>query len=268
MGELTRYIPPAELAPELRAEVDFVLAPLVRLPGIDADDPGMVLTPSEPRYQPGAEAAAAERRAALAQPATPEMIRNWLELIAGSVANTPDDNAITLRVSVLALYDDLPAPVWTSRVAVRQAVAAFKFWPSGAEIVELQQRCLARLKGEIYALERIAKGERGPRNGLRPSTAYLDRILASGSAAVPTEAPAHLSSPRPGIADDFDDIGGRYSRPIFPYATPLRTVEEQLAAFGMTMEQARAGLKAHNEPEQPAEPEAPSAAPPVLKVVK
>jgi hypothetical protein len=245
MGELTRYVPPTELAPELRREVDHLIAGPVRLPGIEADDPGMLLTP-EPAYHPGAEAEAEAdaRRAALAQPATPEMIRDWLELIAASVANTPDDKAISLRLSVLALYDDLPAPVWTSRRALREAIAAFKFWPSGAEMVELQRR-----QREIFELERIAKGDHVRRGPAREST--VPYVLPMP----PPEKPAHPSMPKrePSVGDLVRIDPAEVARQIAPLGGVLPNTD-LLAARREALE-----LKLLAAPEAPA---------PLLKVVK
>ena len=69
MSALALYSPPA-MAPELRAQVERLIAGPVRLPGIEADDPGLVLTP-EPEFHPGAQAEADAKRAALAQPMAP-----------------------------------------------------------------------------------------------------------------------------------------------------------------------------------------------------
>jgi hypothetical protein len=124
--------------------------------------------------------------------------------------------------------DDLPAQVWQSEAALREAIDKFKFWPSAAEIRELLLRHAARLQREVETLDAIAKGTRGPRGMAREAFGYLDEVIAAG-AGVPPERRTHPSSPRLGMGHDFDEMMGRST---IPYVAPMRSVAEQLAALG------------------------------------
>ena len=183
---------------------------------------------------------------------------------------TPEALGMWLSAVIFACGDEVPGGAWDA-VALRQAMREFKqYWPNAGEVADLLLRHTARLRREIEALERIARGGRG-RSDVRGSRDYLDRAAASGSAAVPPEQPEHPSSPRPGIAHDFDDMTGRST---IPAVDPVRTIEQQFAALGFTPEAAAKALAETNaRRSQPAPvetiPAAPSPDPlPVVRLTK
>ena len=191
MSALVLYSPPA-MAPELRAQVERLIAGPVRLPGVDAEDPGMVLTP-EPEYHPGAQAEADAKRAALVRPMEPQAIRLWAQTFAAGHSNAPRDEtdfAMWLSALIFTCGDDVPGGAWDV-VALREASREFsEFWPSAGKVFKLLEARALRLQREIAALERIAKGERVRRGPVRESS--VPYVLPMP----PPERPAHPSMPK------------------------------------------------------------------------
>jgi hypothetical protein len=162
MNALVLYVPP-ELAPELRQQVDRIVAGPRRLPGLPgSDDPGFKLPPEPAIYHPAAQQEADARRAAFARPADPQVIRLWAQTLAAGHGNAPRteaDFALWLSALIFTCGDDVPAVVWDA-VTLRQASRTFKrYWPNAGEVFELLEARATLLKAEIEALDRIAKGQ-------------------------------------------------------------------------------------------------------------
>jgi hypothetical protein len=211
------------LPARLRRQVAKILAGPTRYPGVADDDPGFLMASQAPvYYDPDAERMAAERRAVLEQPANRAMIRDWLEMLAGAVSNPPaTEREFNLRLAAVAMAcSDLPAVCW-GEVTMRAALIAWKFWPAVQEIHEAVKAHADLLQRELAALDAIAKGERFTTGYREPPEPY-----DPGPASPAHDA--HWSSPRPGRANDFDDMTGKSTSNAVP---PLRTVEQQRAEF-------------------------------------
>ena len=115
-------------------------------------------------------------------------------------------------------------------VALRQASRTFKkYWPNAGEVFELLEARAARLKREIAALDAIAKGRRERTGPAREAFGYVQ------------PPPPPQREARVALHPTREEI-----------ATPTLTVEQQLAAFGLTPESAAAALAATNARRQPA----------------
>jgi hypothetical protein len=191
MNELALPIRPA-LAPELAAELERVLTGPVRLPGIHEDDPGFRL-PAEPAiYHPDAQREADARRAALGQPADPQVVRLWAQSLAAGNSNAPrsaGDFTAWVSALVFTCGDDLPGAVWDA-ATLRQAMRAFaKYWPNAGEVFDLLAAEAARMRAEVAALDAIAGGQPAPRGPAREAFGYE-------LPPAPPERPAHPSMPK------------------------------------------------------------------------
>jgi hypothetical protein len=252
MSALVVYTPPAELAPELRAQVDRLVAGPVRYSG-SGDDPGLVLAPPLPVFHPGAQAAADARRAALARPADERMFVEWSRVLAsGHGGAPPGREALTAWAMALSFTagDDLSAAALDATSA-RQAARAFpKFWPNAGEAFALLEDRMRYLRREVAELDRIAKGERTARGPARAAPPQ------------PVEPAPPARELRVAIHPTAEEI-----------PAPVMTVAEQQAAFGYTPEQAAAALAATNarrwqKPEPAKKPATPEFGGPALHVVE
>ena len=110
MNALVIYSPP-ELAPELREQVDRIVAGPLRLPGV-GDDPGLALAPEPTIYHPDAQQEADTRRAAFEQPVDPQVVKLWVQTLAAGNGNAPrtlEGLALWLSALIFTCGDDIPA---------------------------------------------------------------------------------------------------------------------------------------------------------------
>ena len=219
MSKLVAYKP---LTGDLRREVDRIVSgqthPRTLWPGIGDDDPGFRLAnPGDdgPRYQPGAEEAAAAA-AKLLQPAPREVVEEWLYLCRISMSTIIADREYQLRVKGLLFgCSDLPGGVWTNDV-LTEATRRLQFFPGVAELYAFLKPYADRLYAEAKALEDIVRGRRDSEPGtVTGSRKYLEDLVKN-------------AKPMPEETHDrhFDPRGTARAQP------PIRTVEEQLAALG------------------------------------
>lgn len=175
---------------ELRARVEEVISSARRYAGRGDDDPGFVLAPQPVAWHPGADRAARGLRTLREQPADEEMIRDWLEVVAGSVGNPTSAHAMAIRVTAISIAcGKIPGCIWANALA--EALQMFTFLPSAAEVFALLKRHDDRQLAEIAALDRIANGVHG--------------LVGARESTVPYHPPAPQPAPRrsgPGMPCD------------------------------------------------------------------
>lgn len=217
---------------------DFVMSPRDGKPVFDARAAGY-----------------AEQQRLAMQPATKLEIRRWFTVLV----NVLVPGAIkpqALFQGLLLVCGKYPAACFCDETAAA-IIGENTFLPSVAEMRAVLRPISEELKGTLRGLEKIQEAgtaQRG-RSDWRASTAYIDGIVASGSAAVPPKHPPHPSMPKREPVSDLVRID------------PTK-VAQQLAAFGFQpggpdlLAARREALK----PKPPAPP--PEGQAPLLKVVK
>ena len=191
LAVLTHELP--ELPSELKSQVSALVVGAVAYPGTEPDDPGLRVAPTEPWFDLRAAALVPAYRAACAPP-DPLALQTWLMRLNAAVRN--------------------PQPREASALRIAEALRAFEWWPSAAEVYKLLQPHGKRLTGTLEALEKIAKA--GPRMIAREAIGYKVET-----------APGWADSRRIRHNDNRDDA------PVPSNARPpVRTVDEQLAALG------------------------------------
>ena len=211
LAVLTHELP--ELPSELKSQVSALVVGAVAYPGTAPDDPGLRVAPTEPWFDLRAAALVPAYRAACAPP-DPLALQTWLMRLNAAVRNPQPREASALRIAAIATAcSDIPRGAWTLET-LAEALRAFEWWPSAAEVYKLLQPHGKRLTGTLEALEKIAKA--GPRMIAREAIGYKVET-----------APGWADSRRIRHNDNRDDA------PVPSNARPpVRTVDEQLAALG------------------------------------
>jgi hypothetical protein len=172
----------------------------------------------EAGYHPEAGRYAAEYRQALASPATPELIDEWVTSLAAGLPHSPQtekEHAVAMRF-ILGACRQLPSLCFTDET-FDAAARRFKRWPgSAAELYDFLLPFSDEVTRVAVALDRVARAD--------PSTRFHTGPAREAKGYVPPPPPPP-KPPRVTIHPTKAEIIG-----------PVRTVEEQLAAFGFTRE--------------------------------
>jgi hypothetical protein len=197
------------VVPELPAELEGAIAAMrpTRYPGVDPDDPGMVVHGQAPVHHPLAARYVLEF-AALLDPASQDDIRDWLLLVGTGVGNAPTDRTdILLRHrAVIIACGNLPRAVWCQETAA-EALRTLKYFPTSSEVSDLLEphaEALRRMHRDLEAIAEAPPAARPPAPRARASSEPYAPV-----ASTPVEPP----------------------RAVEPHA-PVRSVDEQLVAMG------------------------------------
>jgi hypothetical protein len=172
------------------------------------------------------------------------VIRAWLQYVAAGVARPkPSEDEIVMLTGVL-LDGEYPAAVFnpaTRRAAARE----FKFWPSAAEVWDLLKPHIEAMGIELPGLDRtVRNASLPPIRPARGSSRYLDDLLAQITASGRASASARA---HPAPVATQPDAGGLTDAAQADAAE----VDRQLAALGMTREDALKLRDRKAEPETP-----------------
>jgi len=159
MGTVVVNVPPS-VAPsglipgELATQVEWLRMGGTRFPGSGPDDPGLVLPAPPAEYHPAAPAALAAIEP-LCEPAREAVARLWLNTLATSVNQPPPATEMADRVAAIMFKcGDMPAGAW-SQESLLEAMGAFDWWPSVAQLHALLKPYADRITGTRDALRRI-----------------------------------------------------------------------------------------------------------------
>jgi hypothetical protein len=211
---------PATTPPDLQKELDqHAEGPADFYGPIDgSDDPGFRLAhPSQPTYHPAAGHIAAIKRAGLEEPATPEMMHQWLALLASGVKNPPESGEAFGRSfdAVWFFCRKFPAACWADDTVIPAAKAAHGFWPSAIELHNFMETVVERIRRDIEYLDRKATADRVPSAWRAieaaqpydpgPAPAWCFNKTSRHPANDEIEEPVHIS--RSAVERQLDDLG-------------------------------------------------------------